>query len=76
MQLMIDLGELWLPRMRAWLVGRLLTWQGSRVGFGQVRGLCVNAGTRVPLRRCNLGMGYGWGLSVYCPEAPLPQSMV
>ena len=62
-------------KTRPWLVGRPLLWQGSRVQYGQVRGLCLNPCTCMPLKRWDLGMGYGWGLSVSCPEAPLPQSM-
>ena len=73
--LSVGLGAHWLPGTRLWLVGTPLPWQGSRVNFGQVRGLCLNPRTCAPLRRWDPGVGYGWGLSVYCPEVPLPQSM-
>ena len=45
------------------------------VQFGQVRASRLNLHVLMPLRRWDLRMGYGWGLSVYCPVAPLPQSM-
>ena len=57
------------------LVGRPLPWQGSRVQLGHVRGLCLNPRTCMSLMRWDLGMGHGRGLSVYCPEAHLPESM-
>ena len=68
------LGGYLFPRRRLWLVGRPLPWQGSRVQLGQVRGLCLNPRTCMPLRRWDLGVGYGWTLSLHYPEAPLPQS--
>ena len=73
--LSVGSGAHWLPRTRPWLVGTLLPWQGSRVNCGRVRGLCLTPRTCVPLRRWDLGLEYGLGLSVYCPEAPLPQSI-
>ena len=73
--LLVGPGADWLPGGRPWLVGTLLPWQDSRVNSGQVRGLCLNPRTYVPLRRWDLGLGYDLGLSVYCLEAPLPQSM-
>ena len=35
--------------------------------------LCLNPCTCMPLRTWNIDMGYCWGLSVYCAEAPLPR---
>ena len=73
--LWVDPGAFWLLRTRPWLTGRSLSWQGSRVQFERGCWLCFNPGTRMPLTRSDLGKGFVWGLSVYCPEAPLPQSM-
>ena len=73
--LSVDLGFHWLPGTRPWPSGRLLPWQEPRVQFGQFHGLCLNTHTCMALRRWDLGMGYGWELSVYCPEALLHQSM-
>ena len=65
----------WLQGTRPLLVGTLLPGQGSRVKCGQVRGLCLNSHTCLPLRRWDLGLGYGSGLIFYCREVPLPKSM-
>ena len=72
---MVGLRAYMLPGTRPWLAGRHLPWQGSRVQFGQVGELCLRPRTYMPLRMCDLGMAYGWGLSVYCPEVPLPQAL-
>ena len=72
---LLGVGSYWLPGPRPWLVPTPLPWQGSRVHFGQVCGLSWNPRTCVSLRRWDLGTEYGWGLCVYPPEAPLPQSM-
>ena len=73
--LSVGLGAHWPPGTCPWLVGTLLPWQGSRVNSGQVRGLCLSPRTRMPLGRWDIGSGYGLGMSVYCLEVPLPQSM-
>ena len=75
MSLFDGLGAHWLLKMRPWLVGSALLWQGCRLYFGQVRGLCLIPRTHMQLGRWDPGMGYGWGLSVYCPQVFLPQSM-
>ena len=71
--LSVAFGVCWLLETHRWLVKRPLLWQGSRVQLGRVCGFCLNPRTRMPLRRWDLGMGYGGELSVYCPEAPLSQ---
>ena len=37
-------------------------------------GLCLSPRPCQPLRGSDLGLGYEWGLGVYCPVMPLPQS--
>ena len=73
--LLVRLGLHWFPGIRPWLARRSFPWPRSRVQFGQVRGLCLNPCTSVPVERWDLGMGYGWKLSVYCDEVALPKSM-
>ena len=60
---------------RPQLVGTPLLWQGSRVTRWKVCQLCLNPRTSKPLRRWDLGLGYGLRRGVYYPEAPLPHSM-
>ena len=50
MPLSVVLGAYWYPGTRPWLVGGSLAWQGCGVQFGQVRGLCLNPRTCMPLR--------------------------
>ena len=35
----------WFLETRLWLVGKFFPWKGSRVQFGQLRGLCLNPRT-------------------------------
>ena len=49
----------WLGGTHPWQLGMSPPWQGSRVNFGQVRPLCLNPRTCVPLRRWDLGFQYG-----------------
>ena len=36
--------------------------------------MCLSPRPHQPLRGSDLGLGYVFGLSVYCPVMPLPQS--
>ena len=36
--------------------------------------MCLSPRPHQPLEGSDLGLGYELGLSVYCPEMPLPQS--
>ena len=72
---MVGLGAHWVPGTHLWLVGTPLPYQCSTVIFGQICGLCLSPHMWLSLGRCDLGVGYGLGLSVYCLEALLPQSV-
>ena len=72
---LVGLGDFCSWNTRLWLGKKPLPWQDLGLQFGQVRGLCLSPRTCMPLRKWDLGMGYGWELSPYCPEASLPQSM-
>ena len=56
---------------RGWL-GRPSLSRVLGSGLGRSMGLCFSPRTCMPLRRWDLGMGYGWKLSVYFLEARLP----
>ena len=60
-----DLQAYWAVKRRLWLIAAYLPWQGFRVYFGQVRGLCWILRAWVPLRGWDLVMGYGRGRNVY-----------